>query len=239
MEVLSRKDYADIIEWTPSGKAFYVINRKEFAARILPTHFKSAKYSSFTRKLHRWGFTRHYRGEEAGAYHHKCFRKDRLELVERMTCFREGDKPVAPTKIKEKTQSLTPRFTPVTTRKALSDVRPPIPSKFLPSVPSWSVNPPIQQSGCMHAPADLYAAIDIEVSLRLKERVRAAAMRREVLGLMQHQMKPPLSAYTDHHYLAMLQQGGVPSRLSSLCSTYSNVFASNSSSLDYRYNSYR
>jgi hypothetical protein len=236
MRVLSRKEYADMIEWTPSGKAFYVINRKEFAARILPTHFKGAKYSSFTRKLQRWGFIRHYRGEEAGAYYHKCFQKDRLELVEKMTCFKEKDKPVAPPK-EEKTESLPPKSKPMATREAIANVLPPLPSRFLPSMSSWSVNPSIQQSGLMRAPADLFAAIDMEVSRRLKERVNAAAMRREALTMLQHQMKPPLSAYTDHHYLALLQQGDVPSGLSSLYSTYSNVFASNSSSVDYE--SYR
>jgi hypothetical protein len=233
MEVLSRKEYADIILWTPSGKAFHVINRKEFTARILPTHFKGAKYSSFTRKLHRWGFSRHYRGEEAGAYHHKYFQKDWLELVEKMTCFKEGDKPFAPPKQAEKTEILAPRPTTITTKEALAVVLPPRPSTFLSSMSSWSVNPPIQQRRNIHAPADLYAAIDMEVSLRLKERVSAAAMRREVLGMMQHQTKPPSSAYTDHHYLALLQQGGVPSRLSSLHSTYNHVLASNSSYLDY------
>jgi hypothetical protein len=222
MEVLSRKEYADIITWTPSGKAFNVINSKEFTARILPTHFKGTKYSSFTRKLCRWGFIRHYRGEEAGAYHHKYFRKDRLELVEKMTCFKEGNKPFAPQK-EEKIESLYPRSTPMATREALANIRPPLPSRFLPSMSSWSANPSIQRSGLMRAPADLYAAIDMEVSLRLKERDRAAAMHREVLGLMQHQMKPPLAAYTDHHYLALLQ-GGVPSRFSSIYSTYSNAF---------------
>jgi hypothetical protein len=216
MEVLSRKEYADIIAWTPSGKAFNVINPKEFTAGILPTHFKSAKYSSFTRKLHRWGFIRHYRGEEAGAFHHKYFQKDRLELVEKMTCFKEGDKPGASPKREEKTENLAARPTPMATMEAhpslIADVLPPLPSRFLSSRSGWPVNPSIQQSGLMSAPSDLNAAIEMEVSRRLKERVSAAAMSREALAMMQHQMKPP-SSYTDQRYLALLQQGGVPSRL--------------------------
>jgi hypothetical protein len=212
MEVLSRKEYADIIAWTPSGKAFNVINSKKFTAGILPTHFKGAKYSSFTRKLHRWGFVRHYRGEEAGAFHHKHFQKDRLELVEKMTCFKEGYKPFAPQK-EEKIESLHPRSNPMATREALANVLPPLPSRFLP-VSSWSANPSIQQNGLMNAPADLNAAIEMEVSRRLKGRVSsAAAMSREALAMMRHQVKPPSSTYTDHRYLASLQQGGVPSHL--------------------------
>jgi hypothetical protein len=214
MEVLSRKEYADIITWTPSGKAFNVINRKEFMARILPTHFKGTKYSSFTRKLHRWGFTRHYRGEEAGAYHHKYFQKDRLELVEKMTCFKEGNKPLAPPRQEEKAESLAPRsITPVSTSERLADVPPPLPSRALSFLSSWPVDPPIQQSGLMHAPTNFNAGIEMEVSRRLEEQISVGAMRREALTMMQHQMKPPSSSYTDQLYLALLQQGGVPSRL--------------------------
>jgi hypothetical protein len=215
MEVLSRKEYADIIAWTPSGKAFNVINPKEFTAGILPSHFKSAKYSSFTRKLHRWGFIRHYRGEEAGAFHHKYFQKDRLELVEKMTCFKEGEKSYASPKQEEKTEGLAPRQIPMNTRDSLADVLPPLPSSFMSNMSRWPVNPSMQQNGIMNAPNDLNAAIEMEVSRRLKERVSAASMSRDALAMMQHRMKPPApsSAYTDPHYLALLQQGGVPSRL--------------------------
>ena len=213
MEVLSRKEYADIIAWTPSGKAFNVINPKEFTAGILPTHFKSAKYSSFTRKLHRWGFIRHYRGEEAGAFHHKYFQKDQLELVEKMTCFKEGEKSFTSPKKEEKTESLAPRPPLIYTRETLANVLPPLPSRFMSSVSRWPVNPSMQQNGLMSPNSDLNAAIEIEVSRRLKERVSAASMSRGALAMMQHRMKPPSSAYSDPHYLALLQQGGVPSRL--------------------------
>jgi hypothetical protein len=224
MEVLSRKEYAEIIAWTPSGKAFNVINPKEFTAGILPTHFKSAKYSSFTRKLHRWGFIRHYRGEEAGAFHHKFFQKDRLELVEKMTCFKEGDKPEAPPKKEEKIESLAPRPTQVARESLLEDILSPLPSRFLSSMSAWPLNPSIQQNRLISAPSDLNAAIEMEVSRRLKERVSAAAMSREALAMMQHQMKPP-SVYTDQRYLALLQQGGVPSRLigNNLIAAYKEV----------------
>jgi hypothetical protein len=213
MEVLSRKEYADIIAWTPSGKAFNVINTKKFSAGILPTHFKGAKYSSFTRKLHRWGFIRHYRGEEAGAFHHKYFQKDHLELVEKMTCFKEGYKSFTPPKEEEKPKSLPPRSNPMASREAFADVLPPQPSRFLPTMSSWSANPSIQQNGLMNASGDLNSAIEMEVSRRLEGRVSsAAAMSREALDMMHRQVKPPSSAYTDHRYLASLQQGGVPSR---------------------------
>jgi HSF-type DNA-binding len=89
MKVLSNKEFADVISWMPSGKAFVVHKPKVFASTIMPEHFKSAKYSSFTRKLHRWGFARQYRGEETGAFFHVDFRRDRLDLVEKMACYKQ------------------------------------------------------------------------------------------------------------------------------------------------------
>lgn len=61
MKVLSKKENNDVIAWTPDGKSFLIVKPKAFVADILPNHFKQAKYSSFTRKLHRWGFQRHLR----------------------------------------------------------------------------------------------------------------------------------------------------------------------------------
>jgi len=87
MKVLSNKEYSHVIAWMPSGKSFTIRKPKLFAALVLPQEFKQAKQSSFTRKLHRWGFMRHYRGCDAGAYFHKDFQKGRLDLAERMTCF--------------------------------------------------------------------------------------------------------------------------------------------------------
>lgn len=89
MKVLSQKEYTEIITWLPDGKSFTIIRPKAFVAEILPDFFKSAKYSSFTRKLHRWGFQRHLRGEDAGAFFHKHFIRGRLDLVERMTCHKD------------------------------------------------------------------------------------------------------------------------------------------------------
>ena len=88
MKVLSNPEYADIIAWLPDGKSFAILKPKAFVAEILPGHFKQAKYSSFTRKLHRWGFQRHLRGKEAGAFFHKLFARGRLDLVEKMTCYK-------------------------------------------------------------------------------------------------------------------------------------------------------
>jgi hypothetical protein len=55
MKVLSRKEYADIIAWTPSGKAFNVINRKEFTARSSRLTSRAPNIFIYT-EIARWGF---------------------------------------------------------------------------------------------------------------------------------------------------------------------------------------
>uniref|UniRef100_A0A7S2MZV7 HSF-type DNA-binding domain-containing protein n=1 Tax=Helicotheca tamesis TaxID=374047 RepID=A0A7S2MZV7_9STRA len=85
MQVLSIEEYSDIIVWLPHGKSFAIVSPREFVSEILPNFFKRAKYSSFTRKLHRWGFQRRLRGEEAGSYYHKLFQRDDEELCLKMS----------------------------------------------------------------------------------------------------------------------------------------------------------
>lgn len=93
MKLLSCKDNAEVIDWMPSGNSFLIKKPKAFTTEILPAYFKNAKYSSFTRKLHRWGFMRHYRGLEAGAFFHSDFQRDRIDLVEKMTCYKLESMP--------------------------------------------------------------------------------------------------------------------------------------------------
>ena len=44
------------IVWVLDGKAFSVRRRKELVSDVLPQFFRESKYTSFTRKLYRWGF---------------------------------------------------------------------------------------------------------------------------------------------------------------------------------------
>ena len=46
-----------IIEWTENGQSFVIHDKDRFASEILPVYFnKCGKFSSFARRLHRWGF---------------------------------------------------------------------------------------------------------------------------------------------------------------------------------------
>lgn len=71
MEVLSNSQLSDIITWLPNGKGFIILQKRKFATEVMPMYFKHSKFTSFTRKLNRWGFTRVTRGPESGAYYHK------------------------------------------------------------------------------------------------------------------------------------------------------------------------
>eukprot|EP00934_Nitzschia_sp_Nitz4_P003249 Nitzschia sp. Nitz4//scaffold282_size24342//21153//22040//NITZ4_008356-RA/size24342-processed-gene-0.35-mRNA-1//-1//CDS//3329545632//3239//frame0 len=84
MKVLSDEQYSHVISWMPGGRSFAVFRPKAFVSDILPKHFKSAQFSSFTRKLARWGFTRTEDG--TGEFYHPQFRRGRLDLAEQMTC---------------------------------------------------------------------------------------------------------------------------------------------------------
>jgi hypothetical protein len=89
MKVLSIKKYSDIIAWTQDGQSFTILRPKAFASEILPNFFKESKYSSFTRKLHRWGFQRHLRGSETGSFFNKNFQQGRPDLLDKMTCYKQ------------------------------------------------------------------------------------------------------------------------------------------------------
>lgn len=201
-----------MIAWTPSGKAFEIRKPKQFVAEILPKYFKSAKYSSFTRKLHRWNFQRHYRGDEAGAFYHKDFMKDRLDLVEQMTCKLEGGNasPASATKPPQKknkpaAQMQAPRKKPTTVAAPSSTGtnRPAFPLQqtivtvnahqaiqngpaSLPLSSRMSL-PSMAVEPPASAPVDLNAAIELEVARRLEERISAAAFSRQALAMLDQQ----------------------------------------------------
>lgn len=225
MKVLSCKEYTDIITWMPSGKSFTIVNPKAFVAQILPHHFKSAKYSSFTRKLHRWGFMRHYRGEEAGAFFHKNFQKGRLDLVEKMSC-NKTDVP------KTSVSMASQRKVEVASPASLSKM------DEVASRPSdFSSRPVLQMQAPMQAPSpsqhllqsaftrpiaqpqmhnfDLDAAIELEVARRLKERIHAATMKRQALALMQ-QLESSAVPIVRPNLLSWGQQPSLPTQLGGL-----------------------
>lgn len=83
MKLLECGKYEHIISWSPEGRSFVVHNPSLLVKEALPLFFeKPLKYTSFTRKLHRWGFVKvasnsffnpkFFRGDLAGASSLSC-----------------------------------------------------------------------------------------------------------------------------------------------------------------------
>ncbi|CAJ1906754.1 unnamed protein product [Cylindrotheca closterium] len=87
MSVLADEANHESICWLPHGRAFIIRNRSLFAEKVMPRFFpRKSKYSSFTRKLNRWNFTRVSSGPELGAYYHEFFLRDQPHLAAQMFC---------------------------------------------------------------------------------------------------------------------------------------------------------
>jgi len=87
-DILSDPSSSAAICWLPHGKSFTIKNRKLLVEQILPHYLgKATKYTSFTRKLSRWNFTRVTSGADEGAWFNKeFFRDDSGEKVREMRC---------------------------------------------------------------------------------------------------------------------------------------------------------
>jgi hypothetical protein len=83
MQVLSSgtHQFEEIMSWTHDGLCFTVHSPKKLEAIILPAVFDTqAKYSSFQRKLYRWGFLKKYHHADDHTYFHKSFQRGKPEL---------------------------------------------------------------------------------------------------------------------------------------------------------------
>lgn len=91
MDLLSRENICiGSISWTSDGEMFSIIDSVKFSSNILPFFFsKETQFSSFTRKLRRWGFERIDEGEASTPYHtyfHKYFRRNNKRMTHRISC---------------------------------------------------------------------------------------------------------------------------------------------------------
>lgn len=211
MKVLSTRRFNNIISWTPDGTAFLILRPKAFSTDILPTYFKEAKFSSFTRKLHRWGFQRNLRGPDSGSYWHKNFQRGRLDLLDLMSCYkpREASARAAgkiPKPRKPRADSTNSQGR--SHQAHLLEQQPPMmpPAELI--AEAQAIRARAQQQAQMMTPRSslggvsedrLNAAIELEVARRLQERVEAASYSR--LALMQQGSPPP-----SYESIGMLQQ---------------------------------
>lgn len=88
MKLAEKEDEASFcVAWLPDGKSFVIRNPDEFTRQILPKFFKATKFSSFTRKLYRWGFRQVNRGigpDDPIIFGNEYFQRDNLELMTKM-----------------------------------------------------------------------------------------------------------------------------------------------------------
>jgi hypothetical protein len=86
MEIINDEANSDIIAWTPEGNGFTILNKNRLATEVLPKMFKMTQYTSFTRRLKRWGFIirRTTHGGYASSYHHPLFTKDDVSNIFKM-----------------------------------------------------------------------------------------------------------------------------------------------------------
>lgn len=81
----SRDEYC--IAWLADGNSFVVRNPEEFTREVLPRFFKKTKFTSFVRKLYRWGFKQVNRGigpDDPIIFGNEYFQRDNLELMTKM-----------------------------------------------------------------------------------------------------------------------------------------------------------
>mmetsp|Transcript_20747 Transcript_20747/g.30570 ORF Transcript_20747/g.30570 Transcript_20747/m.30570 type:complete len:228 (-) Transcript_20747:44-727(-) len=81
MRILSVGEFSHIITWM-NDEAFVIVKPDKFVSEIMPIFFcKECKFSSFLRKLNRWGFKRYTKKKSINVdfnptFFHKSFRRD-------------------------------------------------------------------------------------------------------------------------------------------------------------------
>lgn len=85
MNMINDEQNSFAITWVGDGRSFAITNRKKLASIVLPRYFKQSKYTSFTRRLNRWGFTCFISGPDTCIYSHQLFNRDKPDLCEYMS----------------------------------------------------------------------------------------------------------------------------------------------------------
>ena len=87
MKFAEEQEEGFCIAWLPDGKSFVIRNPDEFTRKVLPKFFKATKFSSFTRKLYRWGFRQVNRGigpDDPIIFGNEHFQRDSAEEMTKM-----------------------------------------------------------------------------------------------------------------------------------------------------------
>jgi len=85
MEAINEHYDEKVVAWLPDGKSFVVVDPDSFVEHVLSATFKGGKYTSFVRKLNRWGFSRLISGSGTDCFHNSLFQRDRPDLCALIT----------------------------------------------------------------------------------------------------------------------------------------------------------
>lgn len=104
------------IHWLPCGKRFVVSDKEEFSQNVLPLYFgargtgptTTTKFTSFTRRLKRWNFSRVPAGKELGAYYHEYFQRGEPDLAKKIV-YPMGKHPSPTPRGKPRSQKMSRR----------------------------------------------------------------------------------------------------------------------------------
>ena len=87
MRYVKEQDEGFCIQWCEDGKSFIIRNPDDFTRQVVPKFFKATKFSSFTRKLYRWGFRQINRGigpDDPIIFGNEFFQRDDESLIAKM-----------------------------------------------------------------------------------------------------------------------------------------------------------
>ena len=124
--ILNDPSLGDIMCWLPNGHSFVILQPDQLCDKVLPHYFSpdtSLKYSSFKRKLNRWGFHQIRKGPDTGAFHHPLFKRDEPALCLQMDCEKAGTSNSRAKASKPALEPAVPhRFTPKDDPDPLSSI---------------------------------------------------------------------------------------------------------------------
>lgn len=84
MNLIDDESNSDVIIWSPKGDGFVIMNKNRLTTEVLPKVFKLTQYTSFTRRLKRWGFVTTRGFSTTPSYHHPLFRRNDPSSIKKM-----------------------------------------------------------------------------------------------------------------------------------------------------------
>ena len=84
MKIISSGKHDDSVCWVDGVDLFFFVDSNKFTEEVLPAYFKKTKFSSFTRRLSRWGFRQVKGGPHSGCFFHTLFRRDNKQLCKKI-----------------------------------------------------------------------------------------------------------------------------------------------------------